>query len=145
MTWTRDSWRQKGSKDLQTSVQFISADYDSVEAKQSSNSVLLTEQHQSMNYLHTETESIKESSNEIRDLHAELNAQLIDSKCREMRDNLVFTNIGEVLETYSSVIMFVITEQVLTGFLATKLRLDPIKFERVHRIPKNHVPDRIGP
>ena len=70
---------------------------------------------------------------------------VVDSKCREMRDNLVFTNIGEVLETNSSGILHENTEQVLTGFLATKLRLDNIKFERVHRVPTNHVPDRVGP
>ena len=70
-------------KELYTSVQVLSADCDSVKAKQASHSTTLTEQRQPRQ----KCLRAKESLNKIRDIHAKLMAQYTDSKRREMRDN----------------------------------------------------------
>ena len=74
-----------------------------------------------------------------------MKAQLVDSKCREMRDNLVFTNIEEVMKTSFTGKLFEDTETVLSDFLCSKLNLNSIKFERVHRMPSNRDPQRNTP
>lgn len=96
-----------------------------------------------------ENGDLKESLKELKSLNHELKSDLVDLKCRNMRDNLVFTNIGEETEMNNDGCPFENTESVLKHVLSDKLHLDDIRFERVHRTPVNldrrRAPDKSRP
>lgn len=76
---------------------------------------------------HLENEQTKLKSNVTESANA-----ITDLQCRSMRDNLIFTGIGEPELSQSE---FEDTEKTLCEFLANEMNIGkPIPFHRVHRI-----------
>lgn len=69
----------------------------------------------------------------VREVNKSMKEELIDLKCRSMRDDLIFTNIPERIQNVDGR-RYDDTEQELNAFLHDNLGLDDIKFERVHRM-----------
>jgi len=136
---------EASTRDLQTAVQFMGEDYDSVKKTQTEHTKTLSDQCSTINSLANENESLKRSLDEIRQMHGELKSQLLDSKCREMRDNLVFTNIPEQTKIGQNGASYEETEEVLQSFLSNKLGLSRLSFERVHRVPTKRDSSRASP
>ncbi|KAK3093978.1 hypothetical protein FSP39_022434 [Pinctada imbricata] len=72
--------------------------------------------------------------NALETQNEEMKWQLIDTRARSMRDNLLFSGIAEVADVTPDK-----TEELLRGFMMEKLRMaselvEAIKFDRVHRI-----------
>ena len=86
-----------------------------------------TERTQSVN------EDLKRSVQELNILNKSLTGDLIDLKCRSMRDNLFFFHIPEQFQT-SNGRRFEDTKEVLSSFLRQHLQISDVKFDRVHRI-----------
>ncbi|KAH3790626.1 hypothetical protein DPMN_168831 [Dreissena polymorpha] len=87
------------NREFQRSTEFLSSGFDSISVQQLKQQKHIEEQAKKIDKVCDENKSLKQSFDDIKDLHDELRTQLIDSKCREMRDNLVFTNIEEVIQT----------------------------------------------
>jgi len=130
---TRLSTNEKLTSELKDSVTFISEQYDSVlktcKQTKSSHNTMKTdiERTQSVN------EELKRSVQELSSLNKSLREDLIDLKCRSMRDNLIFSHIPEQFQS-SNGRRFEDTEEVLSSFLRQHLQISDVKFDRVHRI-----------
>jgi len=136
---------EKSTNELQDSAQFLSREYDSMTSRISDNKNVLSDHNKDIRMLSKENEELKTSLEEIRDLHKQLKDQLIDTKRREMRDNLIFHNIEEKRQRDKYGKVFEDTEAVLNEFIESRLELENIKFERVHRMPTNYDPKRTDP
>lgn len=122
------------NKELQKSVTFLSDQYDTVKTKTDK----VTELEKQVASSKAENEAIKQTVTDIMDMNKQLKEELLDIKCRDMRDNLVFTNINQAADED--------TEAVLREFLASKLNIDNVSIERAHRIrPKQTIRDRSRP
>ena len=91
----------------------------------------------SVTSLKSDTAELKKALSEVQKPNTELKEEALDLKSRSIRDNLVFTNVPERNEED--------TEAVLTEFLESKLNINNICFERVHRIKLKNPNGRGGP
>ena len=120
--------------DLVKSVSFISDQYDSVTVTCAQNTSEISRIDTDVQNLKQENDELRSTLSSLNDLNKSLKEDLLDLKCRSMRDNLVFTNIPEHFKTLDRGRRFEDTEQVLTSFLSKQLDITGIQFERVHRI-----------
>lgn len=114
--------------DLQKSVEFVSSQYDVV----TNVAGKLTRVEESLSAVKSENVVLKETLMEMKKINAELK-DLLDTKARGMRENLIFTNIEEKYQTRDGR-TFEDTESVLNDFLQNELNTTDVKFDRVHRI-----------
>ena len=124
---------EKNTNALESTAQFLSDEYDTVKKNQSEQNKQLAEHSKTIHDLSTKNQCLKESLMDIQSQYCQIKTQLLDSKCREMRDNLVFTNIDEILNTNAYGKQYENTENVLSEILSARLHLTDIKFERVHQ------------
>ncbi|KAL4237694.1 hypothetical protein ACF0H5_002408 [Mactra antiquata] len=108
---TRVTENEHNISDIERSVEFVAKQYDTVVKVQSSSN---------------SNSELRLDIEEIKSINHQLKEELLDLKCRNMRDNLIFTNIPE--ETNEN------TEATITNFFETKLNLSNIKIERAHRL-----------
>ncbi|KAH3869764.1 hypothetical protein DPMN_032934 [Dreissena polymorpha] len=128
---------EKNTNALESTAQFLSDEYNTVKKNQSEQNKQLAEHSKTIYDLSTEYQCRKESLMDIQSHYCQIKTQLLDSKCREMRGNLVFTNIDEILNTNAYGKPYENTANVLSEFLSARLHLTDIQFERVHRVPTN--------
>lgn len=131
---TRLNSNEKATTELQTSVTFLSAKYDEFCAQSKTDSVKLTDCTSIIQSLKSENDELRKVLTDMQEVNKSLKDDLIDLKCRSMRDNLVFTNIPEDFQNHDGR-RFKDTEEVLNKFLNEKLQINDVKFERVHRVP----------
>jgi len=124
---TRLDKTENESKELQKAVTFLSEQYDTAKTKTDK----VTELEKQVEKSKAENEAIRQTVTDLMDMNKKLKEELLDIKCRDMRDNLVFTNISQSADEN--------IEAVLREFLATKLNISDVSIERAHRIrPKQH-------
>ena len=111
---------------VEKSVEYVCDQYDTMERERK----IDREQIKSIN---TSVRDVKKENNELKTilfemqrLNHELKEEVLDMKCRNMRDNLLFTNIVEYDKED--------TETELNKFLESQMKITGISFERVHRI-----------
>ncbi|KAL4221296.1 hypothetical protein ACF0H5_019559 [Mactra antiquata] len=92
---TRLNINEKATSELQTSVTFLSSKYDDFVAQSKTDSAKLSECSSKVQTITSENEELRNIITEMDELNKSLKDDLIDLKCRSMRDNLVFTNIPE--------------------------------------------------
>lgn len=118
--------------DLQKSVEFVSAQYDGM----SDIPVKVASVEKDLSAVKTENALLNEALVEMKKLNQDLKEDLLDTKARSMRENLIFTNIDVRTESRDGR-TFEDTESVLCDFLQRELHITDIKFDRVHRIRSN--------
>ena len=80
------------------------------------------------------TESLSEINTEVETVREELREEILDLKCRSMRDNLLFIGLPEAEDEDC--------ERMLTTFVRNKMKVrKSIGFERVHRIGRKRDTD----
>lgn len=122
--------------ELQQAMSFISDKYDSLALQPAK----VDDLEKTVKKNKTENAELRHAIEEMMSVNAELKEDLLDLKSRSMRDNLIFTNIPESHNEN--------TEAVLSEFLQSKLQLNGIQFERVHRLKTrrdSRVPHRPPP
>jgi chromosome segregation ATPase len=117
---------ENSSKEFEKSVNFVSSQFDDMVVQRNTDVVKLNELELSVKTITRENDEIRAAMIEMKAVNSSLKEELLDVKCRAMRDNLVFTNIdyteGEDCEN------------VLRSFIRDKLEIrEEIQFERVHR------------
>lgn len=126
---------------VEKSVSFLSEKYDDYKVERDAEKVKMKTLDKRVTNIKSETDELKEMLSQVQKLNLEMKEEVLDLKSRNMRDNLVFTNIPERNEED--------TEAVLTEFFENKLHIRNICFERVHRIrlknPTSHQGPKIRP
>ena len=125
---------EKTTIDLVQSVSFMSEQYDSLSVKCDQNNSHITKCDSDLHSLKQENDELRSTLNSLNELNKSLKEDMLDLKCRSMRDNLVFTNIPENFKTGDGGRRYENTEQELSTFLLNKLNISGVQFERVHRI-----------
>ena len=113
---------------VEKSVEFVYFQYDTVIKEQKSDKVKLKLIDSKVNDVKKENEDLKEELLELKRLNSELKEEMLDMKSRNMRDNLLFTNIDEAENERND------TEDVLSDWLEKYMGITNISFERVHRL-----------
>ena len=93
----------------------------------------LTSVEQSLSAVKSENVLLKETMMEMKIINNALKEDLLDTKDRGLRENLIITNIKEKFESRDG-ITFEDTESVVNDFLQNELHITDVKFDRVHRI-----------
>ena len=88
---TRLEKTENESKVLQKAVTFLSEQYDTAKTKTDK----VTELEKQVEKSKAENEAIRQTVTDLMDMNKKLKEELLDIKCRDMRDNLVFTNINQ--------------------------------------------------
>lgn len=124
---------EKVTTELQASVQFVSSQYDDIKASADTEKSKLKACVSDIDQVKAENNELRATLAELRGINESMKEELLDLRCRSMRDNLIFTNIPENVQHVDGR-HFENTEQELNAFLLNKLGLNDVKFERVHRI-----------
>lgn len=119
--------------DIEKCVSFVSDQCDSVN-KRLDNTVEL---EKSVRLAREENAELRRTLEQMKLVNTDLKEDILDIKSRNMRDNLIFTNIPERQAED--------TEQVLVDFLSTKLNINNVKIERAHRMKQRTDRNTQGP
>ena len=112
--------------DYDHSIQTYSSLCDSVLKSQSSVNDRIDQLNDKIDFLlSSEIENIKTEHNDLKE-------DFLDTKCRQMCENLIFTGISEAYLRQNE---YENCENTLTTFLSEHMNIhDNIKFDRVHRL-----------
>lgn len=132
------------SSETQTSVVFISSQYDDMIKQSTADKTKLNDCTTKLRDIKAENDKLSQTLTELQNINKSMKEDLVDLKCRSLRDNLVFTNIPENMQCVDGR-TFENTEEELVKFLHNKLQIDDVRFERVHRTMNRDRPCDTGP